>query len=192
MGSHAPTAAASDSVKAHLPLRPFALLGLAASTIVAGAVVGASTNAFNGAISPTYFVTIMRWHDVSDIWRASVAQGIFEGLLFGVFFSLVFTAVVGLVTRATCTYAAGLRCLLIIMLGVYACWIIGGLIAMGLASLSPEFYRRAFIGVPGDFGQMLRYAWVGGSIWGAEFGGVLSMLIGLVLFSFRWRRAARM
>ena len=75
-----------------------------------------------------------------------------------------------------------------IVAATYACWVLGGLIAMGLAALSPEFYRRAFIGVPQEFGPMLRYAWVGGSIWGAEFGGLLSLAIGLVLFRAKWRR----
>lgn len=173
---------------APLPIRPMGLLGIAATTILAGALVGASTNAINGAVSPTYFVNIMGWHGVANVWRASIAEGILEGLVFGVFFALVFTATVGIVTKATCTYAAGVRCLLAILLAVYACWAAGGLIAMGLASFSPEFYRRAFVGVPEDFGQMLRYAWVGGSIWGVEFGGLLSVVIGLVIFSARWRR----
>jgi hypothetical protein len=59
---------------------------------------------------------------------------------------------------------------------------------MGLASLSPDFYRRAFIGVPEEFGEMIRYAWVGGSIWGAQFGGLVSVVVGLVVLRANWRR----
>ena len=59
---------------------------------------------------------------------------------------------------------------------------------MGLATLSPEFYRSAFVGVPNEFGPMLRYAWVGGSIWGAEFGGLVSVVVGLVILRANWRR----
>ena len=60
--------------------------------------------------------------------------------------------------------------------------------AMGLATLSPEFYRKAFIGVPDEFVPMLRYAWVGGSIWGAMFGCLLAAVISLVSFVVRSRR----
>ena len=59
---------------------------------------------------------------------------------------------------------------------------------MGLATLSPEFYRHSFHGVPEDFGQMLRYAWVGGSIWGIQFGGLASVIVGSVLFRAKWRQ----
>jgi len=41
---------------------------------------------------------------------------------------------------------------------------LGGVVSMGLATLSPEFYPHAVRGAPEDFGPMLRYAWVGGSI----------------------------
>ena len=70
----------------------------------------------------------------------------------------------------------------------YLCWAFGGLAAMGLATLSPDFYRQAFIGVPNEFGAMLRYAWVGGSIWGAELGGLVSVVVGLVVLRANWRR----
>ena len=60
--------------------------------------------------------------------------------------------------------------------------------AIGMATLSPEFYRRTFIGVPEEFGPMIRYAWVGGSIWGAEFGGLISVVVGLVVMRANWRR----
>lgn len=73
---------------------------------------------------------------------------------------------------------------------VVGCWVLGGLVAMGLAALSPEFYRRAFIVVPEAWGPMLRYALVGGSIWGAMFGGLLSAILGPIVFRSRWRQRA--
>ncbi|QDV22211.1 hypothetical protein [Aureliella helgolandensis] len=167
---------------------PVALLLIAATASVGGAVIGASTNAINGAVSPLYFRNIMRWHDVEDIWRASIAQGIFEGLIYGIMFSVVFTLVVGLVSHARCSFRFAARHMFVIAVAIYGCWAVGGLVAMGLATLSPEFYRKAFIGVPDHFNPMLRYAWVGGSIWGAMFGALLAVVIGSVLFAMRWRR----
>lgn len=170
-------------------MRPVALLLIAASAIIGGTLIGASTNAINGVISPDYFRSIMRWDDVDDIWRAGVAQGIFEGLIYGLLFSLIFTLVVGVVSRARCSFTFALRYLLAIIAAIYVCWAVGGIIAMGLAALSPDFYRHTFVGVPDDFGLMMRYAWVGGSIWSAMFGGVLAAVIGSILFATRWRRS---
>lgn len=168
--------------------RPLALAAIAVSGVLASGFLGGTTNAVNGAVSPTYFVTILRWHDVEDVWRASIAQGVFEGLLFGIFFSLLFTVATGIITGASCSYGFACKHLLGILGGVYVCWAIGGLAAIGLAILSPEFYRQTFIRVPKDFGPMLRYAWVGGSIWGAEFGGLVSVVVGLVILRANWRR----
>jgi hypothetical protein len=58
------------------------------------------------------------------------------------------------------------------------------LIAIGLAALSPEWYRGAFIGVPEEFGPMLAYAWVGGLM----LGGLLSAVVGLVVMRSDWQR----
>jgi hypothetical protein len=170
------------------PIQPVALLLIAATAILAGAAIGASTNAINGAVSQEYFRNMMQWHDVGQIWRASIAQGIFEGLVYGVMFSLVFTLVVGVASRARCSYSFALPHLLTMVAAIYCCWAVGGLIAMGLAILSPEFYRNTFFGVPDAFWPMMAYAWVGGSIWGAMFGGLLSVVIGSILFAVRWRR----
>jgi hypothetical protein len=71
------------------------------------------------------------------------------------------------------------------------CWAIGGLIAIGLASLSPEFYRHTFREVPEEFFEMLRYAWVGGSIWGLELGGFAAVIVGSVLFRAKWHLLTR-
>jgi hypothetical protein len=171
--------------------RPLALAALAICGVLASGFLGGTTNAVNGWVSPTYFVTILRWREVEDVWRASIAQGIFEGLLFGVFFSLIFTIATGIITRISCTFGFAFRHLLGILAGAYVCWAFGGLAAIGLASLSPEFYRRAFYGVPQATGPMLRYAWVGGSIWGAELGALMSVLIGIVVMRANWQRQIR-
>jgi hypothetical protein len=168
--------------------RPLTLAAIAICGVLASAFLGGTTNAVNGAVSQTYFVTILGWRGVEDVWRASIAQGVFEGLLFGVFFSLLFAVVTGIITGASCTFGFAFKHLLRIVAGAYVCWTLGGVAAIGLATLSPEFYRGAFIGVPEEFGQMLRYAWVGGSIWGVEFGGLVSVVVGLVILRANWRR----
>ncbi len=173
------------------PAKPATLFGIALATIGAGAVLGAATNAVNGAVSPTYFRNILRWHHVEDVWRAAIAQGILEGLIYGVIFSIVFTLVVGLVSKARATFGFAFKHLLLAGGVALASWCMGGLLAMGLASLSPDFYRSTFIGVPSDFGEMLKYAWVGGSIWGVLFGAVLSVVIASVVAAADWRRRNR-
>lgn len=168
--------------------RPLALAGTFVTGVLGGAALGAFTNSVNGAVSPTYFVRILRWDNVENVWRAAIAQGVFEGLLYGLFFSLILTSVIGITSRARCPYGFAARHVAAVFGATLLCWTLGGLIAMGLASLSPEFYRRAFIRVPEEYGEMLRYAWVGGSIWGAVFGGLACVVLGAVLFVPRWRR----
>jgi hypothetical protein len=164
------------------------VVAIALTCVVLGALIGGTTNMVNGAVSPQYFKNIMRWDDVTHIWRASVAQGIFEGLIYGVLFAALFAAVYGIVTRGECTYGYAARFLLCCGGAILTCWAIGGMIAMGLAVLSPEFYRNTFIRVPKEFGAMLKYAWVGGSIWGGQIGGVLTGILGSVIFRNTWRR----
>jgi hypothetical protein len=171
--------------------RPLDLAAIAVIGVLASGFLGATTNAVNGRVSPRYFVTVLGWRGVEDVWRASIAQGAFEGLLFGVFFSLVFTTAAGIITGAACPFGFAFRHLLGILGGAYLCWALGGLAGVGLASLSPEFYRHAFIGVPDTTGPMLRYAWVGGSIWGAELGGLVSVILGLVVLRANWERTTR-
>ncbi len=170
--------------------RPLALVGLAATGVLVGAALGAATNFFNGWLSPVYFRNVLAWHDVAEeaLRRAVVAQGIFEGLGFGLFLSLVLVVVAGVVSRARCSYGFGAAILLAVAAGTLACWAIGGLVGMGLATLSPEFYRHTFRGTPADPRELLRYAWVGGSISGIEVGGLALTILGSFLFYARWRR----
>src|SRR5947209_822069 len=101
---------------------PEALVAIAACGVVASAVLGGTTNAVNGAVSPTYFVTVLRWHGVEDVWRASIAQGVFEGGLFGLGFSVVFTAGVAAITVGYCTFGFAFKHLLGVLAGAYIAW----------------------------------------------------------------------
>ena len=164
------------------------IVGVAFSCIIMGGFVGTLTNMMNGVISPLYFQNIMRWHNVQYLWRACVSQGIFEGLIYGTFFAIVFTTVFGIVTKGDCSYSYVFKFMLGILIAVFGCWILGGTIAMGLATISSEFYRQKFIGVPEETIPMLCYAWVGGSIWGSMFGGILSAILGSVIFKIKWEK----
>jgi hypothetical protein len=80
------------------PYRPFALVGIAITAVVAGMFVGATTNAVNGAVSPIYFEIVMGW-DSTGVWLQSVEQGILEGFVIGIFLSSILTLAIGLITR---------------------------------------------------------------------------------------------
>ena len=163
------------------PFRPRAIAGIAATVIFAGMLVGASTNAINGAVSPTYFINVMGWQSVSNVWWASVTEGELEGAVGGALLSVVFTTALAIITRGSCPYNVGVRWLGRILLLVYSLWGIGGICGVTLAVLQPQFFQSIFNGVPGDLGQNLRYAWVGGSIWGAYIGSPLAVIVGVVV-----------
>lgn len=163
------------------------IIWVALTCVLTGGLIGATTNAINGYVSPTYFQNILGW-DFQDIWSASIAQGILEGLIYGVIFSIVFGVTVALITKGQATYRFALRHLIKIIGLVYLCWTLGGIIAMGLAALSPDFYRQTFRAVPDDFGQMLGYAWVGGSIWGGMFGAVFALTLGVLGVRTSWKK----
>jgi hypothetical protein len=181
----------SDRLDIEHPGRPWSLAGIAVTGVAASALLGGATNAVNGLVSPTYFRTVLGWHHVENIWRATIAQGIFEGIAFGFFFSLIFTIATGIITGASCDYLFGAKHVVGIVVGALVLWLLGGLTAMGLATLSPDFYRRAFLGVPDDFNEMVAYAWVGGSIWGVQFGGFVCLILGIFFLRANWRRQMR-
>lgn len=169
-------------------MKALSLIGIWITGILGAAVLGAVTNFVNAHVSESYFRHIMRWHDVSHISRAIVAQGVFEGLVCGLILSTIFATVAGIISRAECPYGFGVRYVGGLFLAAFVCWVIGGLLAIGLASLSPEFYRHTFIGVPEFPGERLRYAWVGGSIWGVQLGGLAATFVFIALFRAAWRQ----
>lgn len=163
------------------------LFFVAATCIISGGLIGAVTNMLNGIISPYYYRATMYWN-FEEIWTAAVAQGILEGLLYGIIFSIIFTITFGLVTKGKGTYIFAFQQLLKLMGIVLICWVAGGLLAIFLVNLSPDFYRAHFPMTPFNKTEMIKFAWVGGSIWGAIIGGLLSAVIGIVAIKNNWRQ----
>lgn len=160
---------------------------IAITCIALGAIIGLFTNMINGVISPLYFINIMQWHDIDNIWSAIITQGFIEGLIYGGIFAVIFTVVV-VTTKPICSYSYAVKFLMRIGVTILSFWFLGGVIATILASLSPEFYQKTFIGVPEAHTQMLKYAWVGGSIWGGMFGGFFAAIIGSLIFKNKWQK----
>ncbi len=161
------------------------LFFISITCVLMGGLIGAVSNMINGSISAYYFKTTMNW-GFPEIWIASVAQGILEGLFHGVLFALIFTTGFGLVTKGKADYAFAFKHIIRIAMIVMICWTIGGLLAVMLVSLSPEFYRSHFPWTPTDVIEQMKYAWVGGSIWGEIIGGFLGSVVGLVTVKNNW------
>lgn len=159
------------------------------ASVIGGGVLGAVTNFVNGRVSPVYFQNVMRWKDVSDVPRAAIAQGVFEGLVCGLIFGTIFVVAVSIISRLRLRSGPSLSYLGLLFGSAFLAWCLGGLLAMVLAWISPEFFRHAFQGVPEDFSSLLKYAWVGGSIWGVQFGGFALLIVWIVVFGLRWKAA---
>jgi hypothetical protein len=159
---------------------------LPALGIAYGVVLGAATNAVNGAVSPRYFRVIMGWR--SDIWRTSVHEGMFEGgalgLLLGIIVAISFAASTRLRGNFGMAAASLFRAGMIALGG----WVLGGLIAMALATSFQKWYSLMFIEVPKQAADRVKYAWVGGSIWGVTGGAILGAAMACMWLHSRWKR----
>lgn len=173
------------------PARPMALAGVAMATAVSGTVIGGSTNAINAIVSPVYFVhATIQPRLVANVWKAIIQQGALDGSVTGAVFAFFLAGTIAVVTRTTCTYGYGMAWLGRIVLAVYGWWIVGGIFGVASAKLVPDVFQNIFIfrGVPTDPAQMLRFAWVVGSVLGIRCGAPLSVIAGLVAFRKDWHR----
>lgn len=155
--------------------------------IALGAFVGAATNMLNALVSPGYYTIVMKWA-FQDVWSAAVAQGIMEGSIFGILFAMVFATGYGVVTKGRAPLGFARFLLTRILMLVLAAWMAGGTLAVALAVLSADFFRAHVPLAPRDTTELLRFAWVGGSIQGAQFGGLLCAVLGIVVARNAWSK----
>ena len=165
---------------------PVNLVLFAISLIGIGGLIGASTNLVNGLVSEEYFRQIMGWN-FEGIWIAAIFQGLFEGLIYGFIFSAIFTIGFASTTKMKADRSFAKNQLKKILPIIYLCWIIGGIVAVFLVVTFPEEYDRFIYAVPTELFARIRYAWVGGSIWGGMFGGIIAIIWGLVNTRKEWK-----
>lgn len=164
---------------------PFCLIGICA---LLGAVLGAATNVTNSIVSPYYFRVVLWLWPVSDVRPYAIVQGAREGAALGLFFGLVFAAATAWTSRMRARARWALDVVPWVFVIVLACWAAGGIVSVALAAAFPGFYQSAFLMVPAQAGERLRYAWVGGSIWGAYVGTLVAAIAGCVMIRRRWVR----
>ena len=167
--------------------KPLNLIIFALLLIGIGGFVGGTTNLINGNISEEYFRQIMGW-EFQGIWKAAILQGIFEGIIYGLIFSFIFTIGFATITKRKAGWKFAKKQLKKIVLIIYCCWTIGGILAIILAFTFPENYDRLIHSVPKETSSRIGFAWVGGSIWGGMIGGIISIIWGLINTNQVWRK----
>ncbi len=163
------------------------LLLLAFLLVLFSGLVGGVVNLINGLVSEEYFRNIMGW-EFEGIWLAAVFLGATQGLIYGLVFSVVYATGFSGITKGLAHWRFVFKQVLNMGLILLLVWLLIGFGAVAWATLFPELYRRTIIQVPDQFFPMLRYAWVGGSIWGITIGGLISLIYGLRSTKREWQR----
>jgi hypothetical protein len=149
--------------------------------------IGAATNLINGVVCIDYFNRVVgRMYGGSMSMGDVVFQGLLEGTGFGLVVGFVLTTVYAVGTGARCSVDVVWRALFLGTAVVLAFWMLGGVLGMAWAALSPVSFENVFRilhGLP-----MLHKAWVGGSIWGL-FPGALAALVTMSIYVvWGWRK----
>ena len=163
------------------------LLCLAA--VGSGFGLGAITNAINGQVSADYFAIVMSW-DWQFAPIAAVMQGAFEGAVVGLVFGVFISVVLAASTKMRCPLPLAMEGVKLAIGVVAGSWVIGGITGTVLARLVPNLWGFVFVGVPPRV-NLARFAWVGGSIWGAYFGAAVAFVAAPIYLHITWRRTTR-
>lgn len=156
--------------------------------MLAAWLVGAFTNGVSGVVSRAYFDAIVGWmYGGRMSWGEVIFQGLLESTAFGVLLAFAFTLVFVLATgcRATLRDAA-----VALAAGIIVClalWLVGGLAGIAWTTLSPVSFRNAFRVVAPTQADLVRWGFVGGSLWGAYFGGLAAILTASIVAHVRYR-----
>lgn len=164
------------------------LLWLIPIGILAGIVSGALMNAINGWVSPNYFSMFSYTNNPYSLegWYRIVRHGMREGAVFGVIFSVIYTFVVLVGSRGNCPFRLALRGMLrsIFLLGLTS--VLFGLNALLLTWIAPSLIQSRLGILPNNIAD-LKFLYVDASIWEIYFGGIITVIVGCIWFSFDWR-----
>lgn len=171
---------------AERPIRWWVPPATFALSVLIGSVLGAATNVGNSFISPDYFRIVMNWWAIPDVRVYAITQGAIEGAVLGGAFG-IFIAIAGaFITRLRGTLTLTSGALLLAYCVVFVCWVLGGVTGVVFASVAPQTFMDMVMVRNMPRTTLLRFAWVGGSIWGAYGGTLIAMVAGVIFLRRRW------
>jgi len=161
--------------------RPFSVPLTIILSVVVGLTIGVVTNAVHVHVSPVYFKIVMGWEEISTEYLSFLAlfQGIKEGAIYGLIFSVALVAAVGWKSTNMPPRSVVNGVLLKAVGIIFVCWLLGGglgvLVFMVLPEIDPTepFFTS-------ETNQGLRFGFVGGGIWGCMIGAVIALIWAVV------------
>jgi len=156
-----------------------------------GFVLGAFTGVLNGLISPVYFLNVMNWN-VDVVWPAAMREGMLEGSVYGFAYSICFIVLISVFSERMCRYKVALKYAFATLGLAFVWWIIGGIVAIILVVIFPDLRYSSYFGFHHSGANLIRYAWVRGSIWGIVDGGLLSVFLTNGCYWLRHQRGRKM
>jgi len=178
---------AAPAPAAETPPRSFHTLAIICGIApIAGAVLGAIMNTIDGQVSADYFAIVMSW-DGQTAGIHAIAHGVLEGFAAGLLLGFFFAIVIAASTRGRCPLPLALRSFALAPAIAMIGWFFGGGIGVTLALLWPQLWGFFFVGVPPRV-DLVRFAWVGGSIWGGYGGALIGLIVASITLHLRWRR----
>lgn len=153
-------------------------------------LLGILTNMINGWVSPEYFRVVMRW-DFDHIWSASVIQGALEGLIWGLLIVIGFSVAFHRITAGEGSFHFARRYLLRLVLISAAAWVLTGALALAISALNPHYFHALIRLAPPSGPEQMRFAWVGGSITGVVWGGLVGAVFTLMAMGRDWKKGNR-
>lgn len=168
--------------------KPFVLFKISGIIILFGFLFGGISNAINSFISELYFETFIGKVEYMDTFTLAILQGIFEGLAYSFIFSIVYTVAFAVITKIKGDWFFAKSQIKKVILPIFGCWILGGIIAIFLAFTFWDFYQNAIFGVPESGWPRVGYAWVGGSIVGAIIGSIVCLIYLIVITYQNWNK----
>jgi hypothetical protein len=146
--------------------------------VVGGIALGGFTNLINGYICPDYFLAVMRW-DASNILLKAIAQGMAEGTVYAVAYTLLLLVSLRLLATTQLSTSSVRSTLLTAFKLVFIIWLTTGAAFVVFKFFFPYLCNPAYFGPINTFPEAGFYAWVLGSIQGGVYGGVIAVPLSL-------------
>lgn len=135
----------------------------------------------------------MIWKNRENIRLCAVVQGIFEGSIDGLAYTIVFLMLLWAVAGWRCHFSSAVSCIRTCLLIALGTWLAGGIYGVAHAVSSPHDFPLQLFGWrdASDSTPVVQYAWVLGSIWGVDFGSIVPIIAVAIRFAMQNRAAAR-